>query len=347
MAIWNIVWPFLVALLLLFALVVVHELGHFLMGKLLKFKIEEFAVGFGPKVLSRKGKDNVVYSWRALPIGGFCRFHDSEDGEPVPGAFTAEKPWKRLLVLLAGPAMNVLLAFLLSVILLGAFGVPMVKIDSVALDSPAQTAGLKSGDLLVKIDGEDALSYRMLDQLKDANEKGVELTLLRDGAQKNIFVADIYNAQEGRNMLGITMSSSDQMHRLSGGNLLFYSGEYMWRMGTQMIKGILSLFARPSSIMTQASGPVGTINVIQEGIRQGWATSLEWAMIFSLNLGIFNLVPFPALDGGRILFTLIEMIRRKPLPRNMEGMLNLTGFACLMLIMLMATFGDISRLIGG
>jgi Predicted membrane-associated Zn-dependent proteases 1 len=347
LVIWNAIWPFLIALLLLFSLVVVHELGHFLMGKALKFKIEEFAVGFGPKLLSRKGKDGVLYSFRALPIGGFCRFHDNEEGKPEPGAFASEKPWKRLLVLLAGPAMNVLLAFLLAVVLLGAFGVPVVKIGSIVPDSPAQLAGLETGDLLMKIDGEDALSYRMLDQLKDANADGVSLTVLHDGSEKDIFVADIYNAEEGRNMLGINMVDSGQKHRLSAGNLLFYSGEYMWRMSTQMVKGILSLFAQPAKIVTQASGPVGTINIIQEGIRQGVSTALEWAMIFSLNLGIFNLMPFPALDGGRILLTLIEMVRRKPLSRNLEGMINLAGFACLMLIMVMATFGDISRLIGG
>lgn len=348
MNIWNSVWTILAALLMLCILVVVHELGHFGMGRLFGFQIDEFAVGFGPKLFSRKGKKGTVFSLRLFPIGGFCRFHgEDQEGKEDPSSFNNQAAWKRLLVLLGGPTANIVFAFLLAVAILGVQGAPLPAIYSVQVFSPAADAGLEAGDVILKINQQDALSYRIAKQFSSANPDGVDMEVLRDGTEKNIFVPNIYNAELQKNYLGITMQNSDYTQRFTVWNILPNAAAYMWNISVEMLKGLASIFLHPSTIATQATGPIGTVSVIQQGINSGIMTTLLLAMVISLNLGLFNLLPFPALDGSRIVFSLIEIIFRKPVPRNVEGAIHLLGFACLMMLIIWVTYGDFMRIIKG
>lgn len=338
----------LIALLLLCTMVVIHEAGHFWMGRLFGFRIDEFAVGFGPKIWSHEGKKGTLFSWRVFPVGGFCRFHgEDEEGKDDSASFNNQSAWKRVLVLLAGPAMNILFAIMLSVVYIGAFGLPMLEMDQVTMNSPAEKAGVEPGDIMVAINGKKAYSYRASNELAKASSAGVDLTILRDGVERNIYVSDIYDAEAGRNMMGVLLKQSDQKFSITAGQLIPTSVSYMWDTSTAMVKSLVSIFLHPSQIASQASGPIGTVQIIQEGIRSGLETSIFLAMIISLNLGLFNLLPIPALDGSRILFALIEIIFRRPVPRQVEGMIHFIGFAFLMFIMVWATVGDIGRLMGG
>lgn len=344
---WNTLWPILCAILMLCVFIVVHEAGHFWMGRLFGFKIDEFAIGFGHAIFSRKAKSGTVFSLRILPLGGFCKFRSEDEEGDDPESFNKQKAWKRFLVLLAGPAMNFLLAYLLAFVMLFGFGDFLLGIAEVNANSPAAVAGIEAGDLILKVDGKDAYSYKLSKQLAKAHPDGVELTIERGENEINVFVPNIYNESEGKNLLGVMIGRSDQRRNFSFGDAFLQTGDYMFTLSTDMLKSLASIFTNPAQLSQSVTGPVGTIQIMGEGIRSGMESALMLAVIISLNLGVFNLLPIPALDGARIVFTLIEMVFRKPVPRSIEGWIHFAGFAALIILMIVVTFSDISRLAGG
>mgnify|MGYP000999245101 CR=1 FL=1 len=343
----SVVLSILGAIVVLGVLIVIHELGHFGMARALGLRVDEFAVGFGPKVLSKERK-GILYSLRAFPLGGFCRFHgEDEDKGEDPTAFNAQKPWKRFLVILAGAVMNIAFAYILATVTLTAWGDYAATVESVEVGSPAENAGMHQGDIIVAVNGKTAaFDFAALGEIQSADpETGVEIEVKRGDEYHTLRAKDLFDEAEGKNMIGIMINYE--------GRRAFTLGEALgtaWEFLVYSAKSLLNFFAnilRIPNLSDHIMGPVGTISVIGQAVRSGWESIFRLALYLSLNLGIFNLLPFPGLDGARLVFVLIEMIFKKPVPREKEGLIHLVGLGLLMVFVIYVTVGDVGRLIGG
>lgn len=333
------------ALILLSILVTVHELGHFSMGRILRFRIDEFAIGMGPKVYGKE-KNGTLYSLRALPIGGMCRFYGEDEAADNALSFTAQKPWKRFLAVLAGPVTNLLFTIILSAIFLMAFGgfeyLPTVQ--SLSEDvTKAQEAGMLPGDVLYAVDGvviEDA--ENTIELIRGAKNNAV-ITVLRNKEYIDLQFQDIYNEEQGYNLLGINLI----MQRKTYGffESIARAFPFVFDIIKETFKGIAGMFQNGVQ-QGDVMGVVGTVAMISYAVRSNFEIVMYFAIILSISLAIFNLLPIPALDGGRLVFIIIEMIRGKPIAPEKEGMVHLVGFILLMGLVLLITFSDIRMLIG-
>ena len=335
------------ALLLLSVLVMIHELGHYTAGRLLGFTIVEYAVGMGPKLFGFK-KKGIEYNVRALPLGGMCRFYGEDDGVKDERCFNAQKAWKRFIVILSGPLMNFVLAFVLAMILILGWGVAdesKVYVLSVNESSPAQAGGLQEGDQFLSVDGKTVESFESLTgAVAAADAAHMEVVILRDGQEQKLVLSDLYNPETGANFMGVTLAYG--VKRVG----LFYaireSAAICWEYAGLVFKSLGMLFSGEAGLKDMA-GPVGIVQLLGEATRSGWYTVLSLCTLLSVNLGVFNLFPIPALDGGRLLFILIEWVRGKPVPPEKEGVVHLVGFGLLMILVVVVTFNDILRLIRG
>lgn len=332
-------------LLMLTLLVVVHEFGHFTVGRACDMKIEEFAAGFGPKLLS-KVKNGIRYSIRALPLGGFVQFYgeDSDEAGSEPRAFNNRPIWQRFLTLLAGPAMNILMAFVITVGVLVGFGDFVPAIASVEEGMPAAEVGLQVGDRIVSVDGKRidfAMEFSGIDLTKSGDS--VRLGVERGGQELEYEVPFQYSEEEGRNMIGIRYST-DTRQRFGFFEAIGLSFKWMYLIIAEMLSFLGNLIFRGQGVEGLA-GPVGTIGLVSQAVRSGPEVILRMATLLSINLGIMNLLPIPGLDGGRILLLGIEKLRGKPLPQNKEGLINLIGMGLMFLLMIFLTYQDIVRLL--
>ncbi len=335
------------ALLVLSVLVMIHELGHYTAGRLLGFTILEYAIGMGPKLIGFK-KNGIEYNLRLLPIGGMCRFYGEDDGVVNERCFNAQKAWKRFIVILSGPLMNFVLAFVIAMVLLLGWGVAdenKVVVQAVGENSPAQAAGLRIEDQFVAVDGQKVDSFETLTAaVTAADAERMEVVVLRDGQEQTLVLSDLYNAEADANMMGVTIAYGTKRV-----GLLFAireSAAYCWEMAGLVFKSLGMLFSGEAKIKDMA-GPVGIVQILGQAVDSGWYYVLSLCVMLSVNLGIVNLFPIPALDGGRLLFILIEWVRGKPVPPEKEGVVHLIGFGLLMALIVVITFNDILRLIRG
>ena len=335
------------ALLLLSVLVMIHELGHYTAGRLLGFTILEYAIGMGPKLVGFK-RNGIEYNLRALPLGGMCRFYGEDDGVADERCFNAQKAWKRFIVILAGPLMNFLLAFLIAVALLLGWGVAdttKVVVQSVGENSPASAAGIQIGDTFVSVDGTAVESMESLtDSVRGADPSRMEVVVLRDGQEQKFVLSNLYNAEADANLMGVTISYGTK--RVGLGYAIREGAAYCWEMAGLVFKSLGMLFTGEAGLKDMA-GPVGIIQILGEATKSGWYYVLNLCVMLSVNLGIVNLFPIPALDGGRLFFILIEWVRGKPIPPEKEGMVHLIGFGLLLIFVVVVTFNDVLRLIRG
>ncbi|HWQ58722.1 MAG TPA: M50 family metallopeptidase [Clostridia bacterium] len=343
----------IISLVILSIFVTLHELGHYVAGKALGFGIVEFAVGMGPALIKKK-KNGIIYSLRAIPVGGMCRFY-GEDEETGDGkAFGSQKPWKRAVVLASGALMNLLTAVVLAVIILTTIGIAVDYIPTVDSftyeNSPAQTAGLLPGDRIVAVDGHTLTQYDQINSLlslvTDAAGDSCVVTVERDGQTTDVAVRGIYNEAEGRNILGIMIGAIPVYEKMGFFEAVGSSFQYIW----QLVKSLFSFFGmlfRGEIRQGDVMGPVGIIRLIADAIKESIAKLLEIAVLISANLGLFNLLPLPALDGGRLVFVGLEAVRRKPIPAEKEGIVHFVGIVLLLGLIIYLTIGDISSWLGG
>ena len=335
------------ALLLLSVLVMIHELGHYTAGRLLGFTIMEYAVGMGPKLVGFK-RNGIEYNIRALPLGGMCRFYGEDDGVIDDRCFNAQKAWKRFIVILSGPLMNFVLAFVLAMILILGWGVAdenKVLVQGVNETSPAEVGGLQAGDQFLSVDGQPVDSYESLTSaVAQADAQHMEVVVLRDGQEQRLILSDLYNAETGGNFMGVTLSYG--IKRVGPFYAMKESAATCWEYAGLVFESLRMLFSGEAGLKDMA-GPVGIVQLLGEATRSGWYTVLNLCTLLSVNLGVFNLFPIPALDGGRLLFILIEWVRKKPVPPEKEGVVHLVGFGLLMVLVVVVTFNDILRLIRG
>lgn len=330
----------LISSLIVFLIVIfIHELGHFYMAVKSGIRVNEFSVGMGPKILQKK-KNEIDYTLRVIPFGGYVAI-EGEDGESSdPRAFDNAPAIKRFLVIVAGVIMNFLLGLLI-LIMLNIFS--SYNIVDVAKGSPADIAGLKANDKIVSImDKKVDNSLEITEAIENSEGKGMKITVVR-GKERKDFTVVPEKDSKGAYRIGIThgkvynLSNASIVRGIVNGfkDFAFYFTAFIRGFG-QLITGKLS--------MKEISGPVGVVKAIGSSFKSGFVTFLSFIALLSINIGVFNIMPFPALDGGRAVLILIEMITGKKLPADKEGILNLVGFIILIGLIIVVTFKDIVSL---
>ncbi len=341
----------LVAILILGLIVTAHEFGHYIVGRLTGMAILEFSVGFGPKIFGfRRGE--IDYSLRAIPLGGYCAFLGEDEENPDPRAMRNMPVWKRFLTILAGPAMNFVLAFLAAVILIwgwgGSEGAPVV--GAVVEESPAAEAGLLEGDVVAAIDGEaltcdDEGAARLVELIRAADaSRALALTVDRGGETLEIDLVPAYNEEAGAYQIGILLGYIPVRYGFFQSVRL--AGPYIGQITRMMLNALRALVTTGEGLK-DTMGPVGIISFVSQEVRQGFDMALYLVIIISLNLGIMNLIPFPGLDGGRLLFLVVEAIRRRPVDPKKEGWVHAVGVIALLGLIVVITYRDIVRLFTG
>ncbi|MCF6096729.1 RIP metalloprotease RseP [Thermovorax subterraneus] len=319
------------------ALVFFHELGHFLVAKLCSIKVNEFSLGFGPTLVSFK-KGETLYSVRALPLGGYVKMEGEDEKSGDPRAFSNKPVGARMAVVIAGPMMNLLMAVIL-ISLIGFFGgVATTKVEVIP-NSPAELAGIKDGDIIVAIDNKKISSWdETVSIISQKPNQTLELEILRNGEKKEISVTAKQEPETGRGVIGIKSV------------VIRYSLLYSVKTGVQKTfwaSGmILSSIPRllTGRGLSDLVGPLGIAHMVGEAARFGIFNVLYLTAFISINLGLLNLLPVPALDGSRLVFLLVEFLRGKPIDPEKEGVIHFLGFALLMLLMAFVLYRDFMRL---
>lgn len=324
-----------VTFILVFGIIVlVHEFGHFIIAKFNGVHVFEFAIGMGPKIYVKQGKET-KYTIRLIPMGGFVNMMGEEEESDDPDSFTSKTPFQRFCILAAGPFMNFILAFLIFIVFFASIGVPINKVNEVIEGYPAAIAGIEVGDKIVRINNIEIASWDdVTTNIGKMDTEPFEIEVERNSENISLKIETVLS-EEGRMIIGIMPEQSRSVGLVFGA-----SYDYISRI-TSDIFSILGKAVRGKADGANFVGPVGIVSVIGEASKYGILPVLHIAAIISINLGIFNLLPFPALDGGRIVFVLYEMIFRKPFDQEKERNLHYFGFIVLIMLMIFLVTRDI------
>jgi regulator of sigma E protease len=359
----------LVFLLMLSVLVVLHEYGHFLLARRNGVRVTDFALGFGPTILKWTSKrSGTVYRWNLLPLGGYCQMK-GEDGKSNEAEqqrefraggntydadnFQAKTPLQRLSIVVAGPIANFIVA--LALFFSGAliFGVPGASstpvIYQLSPGMPAAQGGLKSGDRIVAVDGRAVVDGDSLVTMIHASTgKRLHIVFERNGAQHTVDLTPVASKSPDGKMEGhLGFVPLPETHRVG----LAQAWTWGWNQFTGVIGMTLgslgALVTHPSAVAGQFQGPIGIARISAQAQQFGPYIFLSLAGMISISLGIFNLLPIPALDGGRAAFILVEMLRGRPVDPEKEALVHVGGFAVLIVLMLVVSFHDLTRAFAG
>lgn len=328
----------LYAALMFCVLIFIHELGHFAAAKSFHIKVNKFALGMGP-VLLKKQKGDTEYSLRLFPIGGFCAMEGEDEDSEDDRAFNKKNAWQKSIVVCAGSLMNLLLAVVLMIIVMFYIGSATTTIDEVMKDSPAFTAGLQNGDKITAINGNSVDSWNEVTTiLSSTKQKTISVTITRDGEKKEI-VTGFTKDETGRKIIGIMPElKRNPVYAVRDG----ISGTY--HMGAMMLGLIKQLFTGQVSVK-ELSGPVGIVYMTGVTVKAGFVNFVYFMALLSLNLAIVNMLPLPALDGGRLLFIIIRKITGKAITDDLEGKIHFIGIMLLFALMIYVTWNDIVRFV--
>lgn len=349
-----------IAILIFGIIVTVHEFGHFICAKLSGIKVLEFSVGMGPKLLQKK-KGETKYSLRLLPLGGYCAMEGEDSTNEDARSFRNAKLWKRMVVLAAGAGMNFILGFTALIIFVSMMdAVPTTNVNnflrtenedgSVTYYAESHETGLEIGDRILSIDGTRIFSTLDLNYVFETfdNTKAHEVVVRRNGSRKTLENVIFHANVEGGGTIDFSVVYKDRAPAavLKGSGDIFMSMTHIIGLSLkQMLSGDIK--------KEDVSGPVGVVSAISESAKESESVSdtiyniLYMMALISINVGIFNLLPIPGLDGGRLLFCLIELVRRKPIKPEHEGYVHLAGMVLLFGVMIFATYNDIIMLIKG
>ncbi len=335
------------AILIFSVIIFVHEFGHFITARMCGVTVHEFAIGMGPAIWKKQGK-RTLYSLRAIPMGGFCRL-EGEDGESDdPGSFGKRPPLQRIIILAGGAFMNILLGFIvvLSLVLSSAAsagGIGTTVVDSTMPEASAATF-LQPGDEILAVGGHRVHIRRDLNFELQQNGAGeTTLTYRRgDTVQTNTFTPMETTYEDGSKayLVGFQV----RMEKPTVLSVLHESFFQTLWMGKLVVLSLRMLFTGQAGIRDM-SGPVGVVSAMSTAAQSGWMDFLFLAAFLAVNIGLVNLLPLPALDGGRILFVLVELIFRKPIPPEKADLVHFIGFALLIILIVYVTFQDIWKLI--
>lgn len=335
----------IVALLIFCLIIIIHELGHFTFAKLNGIYVEEFTLGLGPTLVGFQ-KGETKYEIKLLPFGGSCVMRGEDEESSDPRAFNNKSVLARISVVAAGPIFNFILAFVLSLFVIGIQGADPAVLDDVVENSPAYEAGLKAGDKITKIDGSKIYNFREITYAMafKQNDNSMKITYERDGAKNEVMLTPQIG-EDGTYKLGVVRGNLKKMGVL--GTLRYSALEVRCQIKITLIS--LKMLVQGQFQLNDLSGPVGIVNVIGqsyeqtivEGLMIMLLTMLRIAIMISANLGVMNLLPLPALDGGRLVFLFLEAIRGKAISQDKEGMVHFVGIVLLMGLMIIVMFNDI------
>ena len=340
-------------ILILGAIVLVHEFGHFIFSKIFGVYVYEFSIGMGPKILHYKKKNGETeYCIRLIPIGGFVSLagEDADDNKKIPEErkLYSKPVWQRFLIMVAGVMNNFIFAFLLLFVMALIYGSTTTKpiVNDVTAGMPAEAVGIQKGDTVVSIDGQKISSFSEIQlYLQTSEGKEMEIGLKDASGNKRVVkvTPDKTTGEDGKEkyVIGIVLDTKINKGFISS---LKYAGETTLSLYKLMFTTIKQLFNGRASVK-DLSGPVGIYTIVSEESKAGLQNILYLTAYLSINVGFINLLPFPAFDGGRVVFLIIEKIRRKRVPAKVEAIVNGTGFALLILLMIFVTFNDILRLL--
>lgn len=325
------------AIFVFLLVVLLHELGHFTVAKLSGIKVNEFAIGMGPKLIQTK-KGETEYTLRLLPIGGYVKMEGEDESSDDPRGFNKVSPLKRIATVAAGAIMNFILAIVVLSIVAFYTGMPTTTIDEIIENSPAEASGIVAGDKIISINGISISTWNELSDTisKSDPSKDMDVRLVRKGEEKSISLKP--QVDNGRSIIGIIPSYEKTLgSALKGG--IETTGMFLSLM-FDFLKGVF----RGNVSTNDLSGPVGVITEIGRAAESGFLNLLYLLGFISVNLGFFNLLPIPALDGSRIIFLLVELVRGKPIDPNKEGFIHTIGFLLLISLMLFVTYKDLLRI---
>ena len=337
----------ILAIIIFSFIIIFHELGHFIMAKKNGIRVLEFCLGLGPTIFKVQ-KGETVYALNLLPFGGACMMEGEDSESDDERAFNKKTVWQRIQVVAAGPVFNFILAYLLAVLFIGIAGYDAPVIASVEEGYPAQEAGIEPGDRITKLNGYPVHFYSeiRLYNFFHPGEK-VEVAYERGGEEHTVTITPKYDEELQYYRLGISSSGYTAATPLTAVRYGAYEVKY-W-IDTTLLS--LKMLVTGQIGIDQLAGPVGIVDVVddtyQEAKSYGTATvavnMLNIAILISANLGVMNLLPLPALDGGRLVFLVIEAVRRKRIPPEKEGYVHFAGIVLLMALMVVVMFNDIQR----
>ena len=338
---------YILALLIFSAIVIFHELGHFLLAKWNGIEVIEFSLGMGPRLLSHVWGDT-RYSLKLLPIGGSCQMVGEEEASDSEGAFGNKSVWARIAVVAAGPVFNFILAWVLALIIVGSVGYDNTMVDIIP-DSAAAEAGMEDGDQIISINGSRTWLYREVSLYSSLHQGQTATVVFERNGEKQTVVLTPKQSDTGAYLYGFSRT----VQREKGGALetVGYSCAEIryWLKAT--VESLKMLIGGQVGL-EEMSGPVGIVSTIGDTYKEsrvdGWyyvtMNMIMIAIFLSVNLGVMNLLPIPALDGGRLVFLILEAIRGKAIPQEKESMVHFTGFVLLMGLMAVILFSDLHKL---
>lgn len=338
---------YILALIIFSAIVIFHELGHFLLAKWNGIEVIEFSLGMGPRLLSHVWGDT-RYSLKLLPIGGSCQMVGEEEASDSAGAFGNKSVWARIAVVAAGPVFNFILAWVLALIVVGSVGYDNTMVDIIP-DSAAAEAGMEDGDQIISINGSRTWLYREVSLYSSLHQGQTATVVFERNGEKQTVVLTPKQSDTGAYLYGFSRT----VQREKGGALetVGYSCAEIryWLKAT--VESLKMLIGGQVGL-EEMSGPVGIVSTIGDTYKEsrvdGWyyvtMNMIMIAILLSVNLGVMNLLPIPALDGGRLVFLILEAIRGKAIPQEKESMVHFTGFVLLMGLMAVILFSDLHKL---
>ena len=330
-------------------IILFHELGHFLLAKKNGIRVNEFCLGLGPTLWGVQ-KGETFYSLKLLPFGGACMMEGEDGDSEDAGAFGNKSVWARISVVAAGPVFNFIMAFVFSFVLISCIGVDVPQISGVMEGYPAEEAGMQEGDIITRINGKNIHFYREVSMYTFFHPgETLQITYERDGEKTAVSLKPAYDEENNRYMMGITYGAARQKGTVFSSlkNSFFELKYWIWTT----VESLKMLVTGHVSV-NELSGPVGIVKTIGDTYDQSRSSGyyyvflnmLNFSILLSANLGVMNLLPLPALDGGRLVFLIVEAVRRKKVDPEKEGMVHFVGIMLLMGLMVLVMFNDIRKL---
>lgn len=338
-----------VAILIFSIIIIFHELGHFTLAKLNGIRVNEFALGLGPTIFGIT-RGETKYCLKLFPFGGLCAMEGEGEESDDDRSFQKKSVWARISVVIAGPVFNFIMAFVFSIILVGSIGYDSPMVSGVLEGYSAEEAGLQSGDVIKELGNKNIHFFREISFYNIAHAgEATDVVYEREGKEYKTTLNPVYDEDEGRYLMGI--SSNGERIRLGVlGTVQYATYEVKYWIETTFTSLRMLVTGKVSA--NDLSGPIGIVKVIGSTYTQSKSSGtfmvflqmLNISILLSANLGVMNLLPIPALDGGRLFLYIIEVIRRKPISPTKENVINAIGFMFLMVLMVVIMFNDIRKL---
>ena len=337
----------ILAIVLFSVIVIFHELGHFTLAKKNGIDVEEFAIGMGPNLVSKEYK-GTRYCLKLFPIGGLCMMGEDDEASDAPGNFNNKSVWARISVIAAGPVFNFILAFIASIVLIMMVGYDAPVAASVEQGYPAAAAGIRAGDKIVKIGDKKIHIFREVTSYNQFHQgQTMKIVYKRNGEKNTVSVTPEKN-DSGYYLIGITSSNYVKTNVFETAAYSAYNVKYWINLTIDSLKQLVT--GRIG--VDQLSGPVGIVSAVDTTYKESksggalliFLNLLQMTILLSANLGVMNLLPLPALDGGRLVFLIVEVIRGKRVPPEKEGYVHLAGMALLLCLMVFVMYYDIRRI---